>query len=140
MKIDIHAHVVDRRYNDALIKDLALASEKTASGQTLFRRNGYTFLWERPEMFDIDARLRKMDAQGVDMRVLSLSTPNVYEWQGARQVEMARYMNDVTAVLVRKSPDPFARLGSLPLDDVNYSLKELDRITEIGLSGVMTCS
>lgn len=138
MKIDIHAHVVDRKYVDALVKDLALEPEKTASGQTLFRRNGYTFLWERPEMFDIDARLRKMDQQGIDMRVLSLSTPNVYEWKGARQVEMARYMNDVTAALVRKHPDRFAGLASLPLDDVESALKELDRITgELELCGVM---
>ena len=75
MKIDIHSHIVERRYVDALIADLALQAEKTSSGQTLFRRNGYTFLWERPDMFDIDGRLRKMDEQGVDMRVLSLSTP-----------------------------------------------------------------
>ena len=138
MKIDIHAHVVDRRYVDALVKDLALTSERTPSGQTLFRRKGYTFLWEREDMFDIDARLRKMDAMGIDMRVLSLSTPNVYEWTGARQVEMARYMNDVTAALVRKHPDRFAGLGSLPLDDIQQSLSELDRITgELELGGVM---
>jgi aminocarboxymuconate-semialdehyde decarboxylase len=130
--------VVDRRYVDALVKDLALTSEKTASGQTLYRRNGYTFLWEREDMFDVDARLRKMDALGIDMRVLSLSTPNVYEWQGTRQVEMTRHMNDVTAALVRKHPDRFAGLGSLPLDDVDASLKELDRITgELELCGVM---
>src|SRR5205085_2105789 len=136
MKIDIHAHIVERRYVDALVRDLALEPQHTASGQTLYRRNGYTFLWERPEMYDIDARLRKMDAQGVDMRVLSLSTPNVYEWKGARQVEMARYMNDVTAALVRSHPDRFAGLGSLPLDDVEASLQELDRI-EGELCGVM---
>jgi aminocarboxymuconate-semialdehyde decarboxylase len=138
LKIDIHAHVVDRRYIDALVADFGLQSEKTASGQTLFRRDGYTFLWERPDMFDIDARLRKMDAQQIDMRVLSLSTPNVYEWKGARQVEMTRYMNDVTAALVRKHPDRFAGLGSLPLDNVESSLEELERITgELELSGVM---
>jgi aminocarboxymuconate-semialdehyde decarboxylase len=138
MKIDIHAHIVDRRYVDALVKDLQLSSERTGSGQTLFRRKGYTFLWQREDMFDIDARLRKMDQQGVDMRVLSLSTPNVYEWQGARQVEMTRYMNDATAALVRSHPDRFAGLGSLPLDDVDASLLELDRITgELELSGVM---
>jgi aminocarboxymuconate-semialdehyde decarboxylase len=138
MKIDIHAHVVDRRYVDALVKDLALTSESTASGQTLFRRNGYTFLWQREDMFDIDARLRKMDAMGIDMRVLSLSTPNVYEWKGARQIEMTRYMNDVTAALARKHPERFAGLGSLPLDDIQESLNELDRITsELELCGVM---
>ena len=138
MKIDIHAHIVERRYVDALVKDLALEPQQTPSGQTLYRRNGYTFLWERPDMYDIDARLRKMDAQGVDMRVLSLSTPNVYEWQGARQVDMARYMNDATAALVRSHPDRFAGLASLPLDDIEASLAELDRITgELELAGVM---
>lgn len=137
-KIDIHAHVVDRRYVDTLVADLALSTETTPSGQTLFRRDGYTFLWQREEMFDIAARLSRMDALGIDMRVLSLSTPNVYEWKGARQVEMARYVNDVTAALVRGHPERFAGLGSLPLDDVRASLSELDRITgELGLSGVM---
>ena len=136
MKIDIHSHIVERRYVDALVADLALQAEKTSSGQTLFRRNGYTFLWERPDMFDIDGRLRKMDEQGVDMRVLSLSTPNVYEWKGARQVEMTRYMNDATAALVRRHPDRFAGLASLPLDDIPASLRELDRVAELGLCGV----
>lgn len=136
--IDIHAHVMDRRYVDTLVADLALSTETTPSGQTLFRRDGYTFLWQREEMFDIAAQLARMDALGVDMRVLSLSTPNVYEWKGARQVEMTRYVNDVTAALVRGHPKRFAGLGSLPLDDVRASLSELDRITgELGLSGVM---
>ena len=138
MKIDIHAHVVDRKYIDALENDFGLKAEKTASGQTLLRRDGYTFMWHREGMFDLDARLRTMDAQGIDMRVLSLSTPNVYDWRGARQVEMARYMNEVTAGVVRRHPDRFAGLGSLPLDDVPESLNELDRITgELGLRGVM---
>jgi len=136
MKIDIHSHIVERRYVDALIADLALQAEKTSSGQTLFRRDGYTFLWERPDMFDIDGRLRKMDEQGVDMRVLSLSTPNVYEWKGARQVEMTRYVNDATAALVRRYPDRFAGLASLPLDDIPASLLELERVAELGLCGV----
>lgn len=138
MKIDIHAHVVDRKYIDTLEKDLSLTSEKTPSGQTLLRRNGYTFLWHREGMFDLDARLRTMDEQDIDMRVLSLSTPNVYEWTGTRQVEMTRYMNDITAALVRRHPDRFAGLGSLPLDDVDASLRELERITgELDLCGVM---
>ena len=136
MKIDIHSHIVERRYVDALVADLSLQAEKTSAGQTLFRRDGYTFLWERPDMFDIDGRLRKMDEQGIDMRVLSLSTPNVYEWKGARQVEMTRFMNDATAALVRRHPDRFAGLASLPLDDVPASLRELERVPELGLCGV----
>ena len=78
----------------------------------VLRKDGHTFAWYREAMFDLDSRLRDMDRQGVDMRILSLSTPNVYEWHGARQVEAARHINDVTAAMVRKHPDRFAALGS----------------------------
>ena len=138
MKIDIHAHVVDRRYVDQLAADAGLTARKTATGQTLMRKHGYTVLWHREGMFDIDERLREMDRKGVDMRVLSVSTPNVYEWRGARQVEMARYMNDVTAAMVRRHPDRFAGLASLPLADTEATLAEIDRATaELGLQGAM---
>jgi len=138
MIIDIHAHLVDRHYVDELVADAGLVAQTTADGQTLLRRDGHTVLWYRESMFDVDARLRDMDARAIGMRALCFSTPNVYEWRGARQIEMARYMNDVTAQLVRRHPDRFAGLGSLPLDDVPASLSELDRITgELGLHGVM---
>ena len=138
MIIDIHAHLVDRRYLEELVADAGLAPQITADGQTLMRRDGHTVLWYRDAMFDIDARLCDMDAKAIGMRALCFSTPNVYEWRGARQIEMARYMNDVTAQLVRRHPQRFAGLGSLPLDDVPASLSELDRITgELGLHGVM---
>ncbi len=136
--IDIHAHVVDRRYVRELVADAGLTAQSTADGQTLLRKDGHTVLWYREAMFDVDARLRDMDEKSIDMRALSYSTPNVYEWRGARQIEMARYMNDVTAQMVGRHPERFAGLGSLPLDDVPASLSELDRITgELGLHGVM---
>jgi aminocarboxymuconate-semialdehyde decarboxylase len=138
MKIDVHSHVFDRRYFEALWRDFQLEKSTTAQGQTLMRKNGYTYMWYREPFFDVDHRLEVMDAQGIDMRVLSLSSPNVYDWQGARQVEMARLMNDATASIVRAHPDRFAGLGSLPLSDVEASLVELERITgPLGLHGVM---
>lgn len=137
MKIDIHAHVVDRKFVNDLLTDVGLDATRTPSGQTLLRKDGHTFCWYREAMFDTDARLRDMDRQGVDMRILSLSTPNVYEWHGARQVEAARNINDVTAAMVRGHPDRFGGLGSLPLEDIDASLAEIDRITgELGMHGV----
>jgi aminocarboxymuconate-semialdehyde decarboxylase len=138
VKIDVHSHVFDRGYFDAMLKDMVLEVETTPSGQTLLRKDGYTYMWWRDEFFDIDARLRVMDRQGIDMRALSLSSPSVYDWSGPRQVEMARYMNDVTAEIVKTHPDRFLGLGTLPLSNIEASLKELDRITgELGMRGVM---
>jgi len=138
MKIDVHSHLFDQRYFDAMWQDFELERSTTPQGQTLMRRNGYTYMWYRDSFFDVEHRLRVMDKQGIDMRVLSLSSPNVYDWQGARQVEMARLMNDATAAIVRAHPKRFAGVGSLPLADIPASLAELERIVgELGLHGVM---
>jgi aminocarboxymuconate-semialdehyde decarboxylase len=137
MKIDVHAHVFDRRYFEAMWRDFELERSTTPQGQTLMRRNGYTYMWYREPFFDVDHRLRVMDKQGIDMRVLSLSSPNVYDWPRARQVEIARLMNDATAQIVQRHPDRFAGVASLPLADVEASLAELERSRELGLHGVM---
>jgi len=121
-----------------MLKDMVLQVEKTPSGQTLLRKDGYTYMWWREAFFDIDQRLRVMDSQGIDMRALSLSSPSVYDWSGLRQVEMAQYMNDVTTKMVQSHPDRFFGLGTLPLSDIEASLIELDRLTlELGMKGVM---
>jgi aminocarboxymuconate-semialdehyde decarboxylase len=138
VKIDIHSHVFDRGYFDAMMKDMVLEKSVSESGQTMLRKDGYTYMWWRESFFDLDHRLRVMDQQGIDMRALSLSSPSVYDWQGPRQVELARYMNDVTATIVREHPDRFLGIGTLPLGDIEASLVELDRLTgELGMKGVM---
>ena len=138
MRIDIHAHIVDRDYLEALTRLRGLAAEHTADGKTLLRRDGYTVMWTRADMFDIGHRLGEMDRKGIDIRILSLSTPNVYYWVAQEQVAIARQVNDALARLVRAHPDRFVGLASLPLADPDAALAELERaIGELGLKGVI---
>jgi aminocarboxymuconate-semialdehyde decarboxylase len=138
MRIDVHAHIVDRDYVEALTRLRGLSAERTPDGKMLLRRDGYTLAWSRPDMFDIGHRLREMDRKGIDVRILSLSTPNVYPWGGADQVRMARQMNDALARLCRAHPDRFVGLASLPLAETAPALAELERaVGELGMSGVV---
>lgn len=138
MRIDVHAHIVDRDYVEALTRLRGLTAERTADGKTLLRRDGYTVAWSRPDMFDIDHRLREMDRKRIDARILSLSTPNVYPWGGAEQVKVARQANDALARLCRAHPDRFVGLASLPLADTEAALAELDHgVGELGMKGVV---
>jgi len=139
MIIDIHAHVLDRAYLAELASVGGLVAEMNAqTGQTFLKKRGITVAWSREEMFSIDNRLREMDRLGIDMRVLSLSAPNVYDWRGRRQIEVTRAINDVVASMCRAHPDRFSGLGSLPLDDPEESLREIDRVTgELGFKGVV---
>src|SRR5262249_53139279 len=94
--------------------------------------------WSRADMFDADHRLREMDRKRIDVRILSLSTPNVYPWGAAAQVKVARKVNDALARLCRAHPDRFLGLASLPLAHTGAALAELDRaVQELGMKGVV---
>ena len=58
MIIDIHAHIVDPVYMARLRDVLSLEAQHTDDGKTLYRHDGYTIAWERPDMYDIDHRLQ----------------------------------------------------------------------------------
>lgn len=138
MNIDIHAHYVDRSYLTALEGAMGLQPQASGDGKTLYRHRGYTVAWSRPDMFDIEHKLRDMDRKGIDMRVLSVSTPNVYPLPAADQVAEARRLNDSLAALCAQHPARYKAFANLPLADVPASLSEVDRaVGELGVAGVM---
>jgi aminocarboxymuconate-semialdehyde decarboxylase len=138
MKIDFHSHIVDRQYLDELIDTLSLTATQTPDGKTLYRHRGHTVAWVRDDMFDLDARLRDMDSKGIDVRVMSLSTPNVYLWSADAQIAVTRRINDAMARICRAHPDRFLGLASLPMRNVDAALQELDRsVGELGMRGIV---
>jgi len=138
MQIDIHSHIVDRQYLADLNSELSLEVVTIDDGKSFFRSGGVTVAWSREDMFDIPGRIVQMDRKGIDMRVLSLSTPNVYLWDAARQVEVTRRINDNLAQVCHAYPDRFVGFASLPLKDVDASMRELDRaVDELGMRGVI---
>src|SRR5260370_30036883 len=88
-------------------------------------------------MCGMEHKRRHRDSRGRATRLLSVSTPSVYPWTGDAQVRMARHVNDVVAKDCRAHPDRFIGFASLPLHDVDASLKEIDRaVGELGMKGV----
>jgi len=81
--------------------------------------------------------LDDMDKKDIAVRILSLSAPNVYLWNGVDHMAAARHINDALAKLCRHYPDRLVDLASLPLKDIEASLDELDRcVNEFGMKGV----
>jgi aminocarboxymuconate-semialdehyde decarboxylase len=94
-------------------------------------------LRSRPYLFDWDARVRYMDANGIDVQVLVLARPPMWLGLADGEVhELARLANDAIARAVATHPDRFVGVGVLPVVD-DVMLGELDRLrTELGLRGV----
>jgi len=86
-----------------------------------------------------DARLREMDACGIELAVLSLGSDGIQAIADpARAATVARAANDALAERVARRPDRFAGFAAVALQDPDAVVAELDRaIGELGFKGVL---
>src|SRR5258706_3418408 len=87
--------------------------------------------------YSLTERLKDMDAQGVDVQVLSTHMPFVgYHLDSVQGLALARDVNDEIAAAVRQEPKRLAGLATLPVQDVKSAIDELERsVTKLGLKG-----
>ncbi|WP_414831743.1 amidohydrolase family protein [Afifella sp. YEN Y35] len=84
-------------------------------------------------------RIALMDEAGVDVQVLSLTTPALHDL-GAESVDIARRVNDTLAEAVARHPDRFEAMATLPVARPEAAAAELERcIVELGFTGAMLC-
>jgi predicted TIM-barrel fold metal-dependent hydrolase len=91
-----------------------------------------------PTLWDIEARLRLLDEFDDVRQVLSLANPPI-ELIGppAGTPDIARMANDALADICRKHSDRFpVFVASLPMNNVEAALAEIDRAIGIGARGV----
>src|SRR5215471_12445969 len=90
-------------------------------------------------LVDVDARLRLLDQFGDLQQVISLANPPLeLVATPAQSPELARAANDALADICRRRPDHFpAFVASLPMNNVDASLEEIDRaVTQLGARGI----
>ena len=78
-----------------------------------------------PHPWSAQASVDFMDAAGIDVAVVSVSTPGVHTGDTARASALARRCNEFAAGLVRARPDRFASFACVPLPAVDAALEEL---------------
>jgi aminocarboxymuconate-semialdehyde decarboxylase len=107
-RIDVHQHVVPPVWADALAK-----------------HGGDPSGWASPN-WTPDRAIAFMDSQEIATGVLSLTAPSVQGWSGQEARDMARRVNEYTAGLVSTRPDRFGNFATLPMQDVEGAIVELD--------------
>ncbi|MCH9038363.1 MAG: amidohydrolase [Chloroflexi bacterium] len=86
-----------------------------------------------------EQRIRDMDSLGVDVHVVSTGSP-FYFYDRDIEVTKAssRECNDEVHQMTVDHPTRFAGLGTLPMQDVNAAVAELERcMTQLGFKGAM---
>lgn len=110
-RIDTHAHFLPDFYRQALID----AGRGQPDGMPAI------------PAWDVDMHLKFMDFQGISKSYLSISSPGLHFGDDAKANDLARQVNDCAASLAKSHPGKFGSFASLPLPDVEGSLKEIAR-------------
>jgi len=120
--IDVHAHCQFREAGALLGTDAAAMQLPPVNGA--------------PEAFiEIDTRLAAMDAQGVDLEVLSIN-PFWYGRDRDLAAQVVKIQNEKLAELCASRPDRFAAFASLTLQAPDLAVQELETaVKKQGLKG-----
>ena len=79
-----------------------------------------------------------MDEAGIDLQVISHTTPGVQHLDPDTAIPLAREANDALARAVAEHPDRFAGFATLPTSAPDAAADELERsVTELGFRGAM---
>lgn len=139
--VDVHAHVLLPEI-DELVGGLpglagARALDARRNGPAALAVNGPMIGERIPRLTDPAARLAVMDAQGVDVQLVSPSPSHYHYWADEQTAEKVyRLANEATAAHCATAPDRLKGLGLVPLQHPELAVEALGHALERGLLGV----
>jgi aminocarboxymuconate-semialdehyde decarboxylase len=142
--IDIHAHVMTPEAEE-IAAPLFTADKDPFigfSGPVSDAYNRKHFSEIVPSLTQPERRLRDMDRMGVDVQAISVVPPQYFYWAEPQiGAKLSGMVNDRLFEIVEGHPDRFVGLGTLPLQDVELALAELERVVgELRFGGLEICT
>ena len=92
----------------------------------------------KPKMQSLDERIADMDRMGIDIQAVSISPYQYYYWSEPEVGrDVSKLINDNLASAIGEKPDRFVGLGTVPLQNTEMAITELDRcVNELGFKGI----
>lgn len=141
LKIDIHTHILPKKIPRWKEKFgyggfITLDHHKPCCAR-MMKDDGHFFREIEDNCWSPARRIEECDAFKVDVQVLSTVPVMFSYWaKAADGAEIAEFLNDDIAEIIEKHPRRFIGLGTVPLQDTDLAIKELERCRKIGLVGV----
>ena len=139
--IDIHAHLMPHCMLETLYRGEAwhgVTGRRDAGGQLLYGLGDRVQALSPAFAWNTEQRLADMDSLGVDVHVVSTFVGYYPFLSIADAAAACREANDEVAAMTRERPDRFAGFCTLPMQDTNAAIAELERgMRDLGLKGAM---
>jgi len=139
-RIDIHTHIMPENmpnwtkkfgYGEFIHLEHRNCKACMIKGDKLFRE-------VEENCFQDAVRLKEMNETGVTIQVLSTIPVLFNYWaKAADGYETSRFFNDHIAETVAKNPNRFIGIGTVPLQDTELAIQEMERcVKELGMPGL----
>ena len=144
--IDLETHFITQEWIDALLDRDGyprLTRDKSTDRWRLhYHEDVFEPFGVRERLLDVGSgRIALMDAAGVDVAVLSLTSPGCEQLDAAVGSRVAAAANDALAAAVARHPQRLQGFAALCTKDVDGAVAELERaVHELGLKGWKTHS
>ncbi|HWF93435.1 MAG TPA: amidohydrolase family protein [Xanthobacteraceae bacterium] len=138
--IDFHAHFMTPEVFEATYKLSVIGRLRAQADGKAVRPFPQAQI---ARMTDLKLRLAAMDEMGVDVQVIS---PNIlhqctYGLEPQDALRLERLNNDHAAELVAQKPDRLIGIGSVPLQNVEMAIHEMERaVLDLKLKGIIIAS
>ena len=140
MKIDIHTHIMPAQmpnwtnkfgYGEFIHLEHRECRACMMKGDKVFREID-------DNCFDAGTRIKEMDETEVTVQVLSTIPVLFNYWAEPKDaLETSRFFNDHIAETVDKDPKRFIGIGTVPLQDSDLAIKEMERcVNELKMPGL----
>jgi aminocarboxymuconate-semialdehyde decarboxylase len=142
--VDLHCHYLNPKVNaktahlNAAQYDATVIYANALTNET----NVKQMASRAPKLTGVTERLKDMDRMGVDIQAVSPAPYHFFYFTEAGYgAELAREVNEGIAEVVAGHPDRFVGLGSVPLQNADLAVRELDyAVKTLGLRGVEICT
>ena len=141
LKIDVHTHILPKdvpRWKDKFgYGGFVTLEHHQPCRARMLKDDGVFFREVEENVWSAEKRIEECDAQNVGVQVLSTVPVMFGYWAKARDArDVSQFLNDGIATIVGAFPKRFVGLGTVPMQDTELAIRELERCREIGLVGV----
>lgn len=141
LRIDIHSHLLpDKlpRFTEKFGYDGFIHLEHHRQGYAKMMIGNKFFREIEENCWSADRRFADMERNRIDMQVICTIPVMFNYWaKPTDTLEVARFLNDHIAAVVAKYPKRFVGLATLPMQDPDLAIQELERcMKDLNMAGV----